>query len=167
MIIANYSNCTSGDLRVDNMEPDKASGRLEICDNGVWFSVYRSNSWTSYYSERTRTFACRSLGYGSIGTKLLQCIVSLYCTYIINIKFSHLLVLLGIMYAGATVYRIYYLEQSFRHLYPLDFNCPTTVSASTSFLRDCARNYHSSEYQSSTLYEVGIRCTSRSTGWII
>ena len=64
------------------MEPDKASGRLEICNNGVWFSVYRSNSWT--YSERTRTFACRSLGYGSIGK-----LVSLYCIYI---DISHLLV---------------------------------------------------------------------------
>ena len=71
------------------MEPDKASGRLEICDNGVWFSVYRSYSWTSYYSGRTRTFACRSLGYGSIG-KINYCsVVSLYC---IHINISHLLV---------------------------------------------------------------------------
>ncbi len=69
--IANYSNCTNGDLRVDDMEPDKASGRLEICDNGVWFSVYQSNSWTSYDPQRARSFACLSLGYGSIGTKLM------------------------------------------------------------------------------------------------
>ena len=140
------------------MEPDKASGRLEICDNGVWFSVYRSNSWT--YSERTRTFACRSLGYGSIG-KLLQCSITILHA---SILVFFLLTCIYILYADATVYPIYYLNQSFRHLYPLDFICPTTA---TSFLRDCARNYHSSEYQSSTLYEVGIRCTSRSIGWII
>ena len=71
--IAKYSNCTNGDLRVDNMEPDKASGRLEICDNGVWFSVYRSNSWTSYYSnsQRTLTSACQSLGYGNAGMNII------------------------------------------------------------------------------------------------
>ena len=132
------------------MELDKASGRLEICDNGVWFSVYRSNSWTSYYSERTRNFACQSLGYGSIGTKVVYTVYKIFSLICTSWK-----------YAGATVYPIYYLDQPFQHLYPLDFSCPSTI---TSFLRDCARNYHSSEYQSSTLYEVGIRCTSRSTG---
>ena len=131
------------------MEPDKASGRLEICDNSAWFSIYRTNSWTSYYSQRTYIFACQSLGYGSIGTKIIPCYK---CSMVHNI---------GCMYIGASVYPIYYLDQSFRHLYPLDFRCPSTT---TSFLRDCATNYHSGEYQSSTLYEVGIRCTSRSTG---
>ena len=63
------SNCTTGDLRVDNIEPDKTSGRLEICDNGVWFSIYLSYSWTSS-SSRTRDFACQSIiGHESIGMK--------------------------------------------------------------------------------------------------
>ena len=64
---AYHSNCTDGELRVVNVGLREASGRLEICDNSVWFSVYRSNSWTSS-SRPTRGFACRSLGYGHAGT---------------------------------------------------------------------------------------------------
>lgn len=59
---------------------------------------------------------------------------------------------------------VYYLDHPYRPLYPLDFSCHGPSSTRNSFLRNCSGNYHSNEYQSSSLYEVGIRCTTRTTG---
>ena len=64
-----YSNCTDGELRTDPNElgnsVNETRGRLEICANNVWFSIYSSSTWYRY--SPTRALACRSLGYGDIG----------------------------------------------------------------------------------------------------
>ena len=64
------SNCTDGELRTDLNELDnnvnETRGRLEICANNVWFSIYYSSTWYGSPSF-TRALACRSLGYGDVG----------------------------------------------------------------------------------------------------
>ena len=68
-----YANCTNGELRTesDGIEDNEnvTRGRLEICSNQVWFSVYYSYSWYRS-SSVTAGLACRSLGYGDIGISL-------------------------------------------------------------------------------------------------
>ena len=66
-ILARPSNCTRGELRVDNMGPTEANGRLQICDNSVWFAIFQSYYWTSIFGRDLPEFACQSMGYGTIG----------------------------------------------------------------------------------------------------
>ena len=47
------------------MGTTEASGRLEICDNQVWFSILRSRNWVVSMSE-TVQLVCQLLGYGGI-----------------------------------------------------------------------------------------------------
>ena len=60
-----YSNCSTGELRIRN-ETDKHIGRLEICENHMWFSL----RWNSYYwSSLTAGTACATLGQTAAGGK--------------------------------------------------------------------------------------------------
>lgn len=71
-----YTNCTDGELRIDPNELDNSvnetRGRLEICANNVWFSIYYSYAWVNT-DPSTRALACRLLGYGDVGMFSVLC----------------------------------------------------------------------------------------------
>ena len=76
LIAVMNSNCSSGDLRIRNESKD-VRGRLELCDNRVWFSMV----WhPSYWSDEpwNKELVCTSLGHRSIGR---QCTTQCYCYY--------------------------------------------------------------------------------------
>lgn len=140
-IAVQSANCSSGELRIRN-ESNGVRGRLQFCDNKVWFSFV----WNSYYWDSTQWnsgLACSSLGYSGLGEQNLAHIIQ-------NLLWELVLV------AESTSYRINFLDQAYIPLFPLDITCS---SNSRSFsLTDCSSRYHSSEYTASTLYEVGIEC---------
>jgi hypothetical protein len=66
------SNCSTGEFRIKN-ESSEARGRLEFCDNQVWFAFRYVSSWrsaqpTDYRSRPWNSYlVCTSLGYSGIG----------------------------------------------------------------------------------------------------
>ena len=142
-----HSNCTDGELRTDPNELDsnvnETKGRLEICVNNVWFSIYHSSSWDGS-SSFTRALACRSLGYGDVGVFAI-----LILCYTWSVEQSYIIL-------DATAYRLYFLDKPQLPLYPAEFRC--IVSSET--ILSCARPY-SIRFSGN---EVGISCTSRTIG---
>ena len=55
--------CTDGGIRLIGGCLTESEGRVEICSNGVWGTVYDGGSW----DNRDATVICRQLGYSSIG----------------------------------------------------------------------------------------------------
>ena len=77
-IIVPYANCTDGELRTDMQDDeDSTRGRLEICSNNVWFSIYYSHWWLTTVSW-TRSSACSLLGYDARACKfaMMLCVYS-------------------------------------------------------------------------------------------
>lgn len=141
------TNCTDGELRTDQHQlkndANVTRGRLEICNNNVWFSIYDSYSWSRPNSV-TASLACRLLGHSNSG---VYTVVSL------------LIGLTAVIHdvADAVIYSIRFLEKPQLPVYLLDFSC----SISSETLLNCV-NYNSIALSPSS--EIGISCVPRKTG---
>ena len=55
-------NCTEGEIRLANGEPQEISGRVEVCLDGCWGTAC-GDGWDS----NDAITVCRQLGYTEIG----------------------------------------------------------------------------------------------------
>lgn len=75
VIAVQSANCSNGELRIRN-ESNEVSGRLEYCDNQVWFAFrFTSPTWESALATASSSssrrwngyLACKALGYSGLG----------------------------------------------------------------------------------------------------
>uniref|UniRef100_A0A1X7TQF9 SRCR domain-containing protein n=2 Tax=Amphimedon queenslandica TaxID=400682 RepID=A0A1X7TQF9_AMPQE len=69
--VSTYSNCTDGDIRLIGGRTEY-EGRVEVCINNAWGTVYNSHSYYDYYSEYFAQTVCNALGFTSPGAMYMH-----------------------------------------------------------------------------------------------
>ena len=82
----------NGDVRLleqdDTSDPDRVSGVVHLCVDGVWTTACRSrgdhNLWFRIWNTHAANLVCRQLGYSSKGEDMIISLILIILVYVMQ-----------------------------------------------------------------------------------